>query len=746
MLKRIFTLTSFKIGFFATLVVIVVYFYDPLFFRLVDQKALDMKFKSRGTMQPVNEIAIAAIDEKSFDELGRWPWPRSTQAKLVDILTGYYKVKVIGFDVVFSRADDSDLNTLKTLEGKLERKKIQDKRLTNIIRQEKRRVDHDSRFEKSIKKSGKVVLGYFFFMSSEEMGHKKKEDLDKYIENIIDSNYKLVFYRSREAKEAPFRNAYAVESSIKRLCKVAKGQGYLNYIPDDDGSVRRIPMVIKYQDRLFPSFPLMVIREYLGSKNLILKVAGFGVEEIRLGDALIPTDERGHFLVNYYGPSNTFPHYSFTDIIHKRISPDKLKGKIVLVGSTSVEDLKVTPFDRTFPGVEVHANVISNVLSQQFIVRPDWIKMFGIIIMFLLGIIMSILLPRLKTIYGFGFALFLIPSYFFIDRYLFIHKGLWLTVVYPVVLIVFVYAEVTLFRYMTEEKEKRFIRGAFGQYLSPKVIEQLMDDPEMLKLGGERKVLTAFFSDVAGFSSVSEKLEPEELVELLNDYLTEMSRIILKYEGTVDKYEGDAIIAFFGAPLSMEDHALKACLVSIEMQKRLQTLREKWKEEGMPELFCRIGLNTGPMVVGNMGSKTRMDYTIMGDAVNLASRLEGINKQYHTSILITKETYESTNGGVEARELDVIRVVGKKEPVSIYELLGKKGDIGEKKEKAIKVFNDGLQQYREGKWEEAMDCFQKVLDIDSNDGPSTIYVERCKEFINNQPPDGWDGVFEYQEK
>ena len=273
-----------------------------------------------------------------------------------------------------------------------------------------------------------------------------------------------------------------------------------------------------------------------------------------------------------------------------------------------------------------------------------------------------------------------------------------------------------------------------------------MEHPDMLRLGGERKVLTAFFSDAAGFTTISEKLKPEELVELLNEYLTEMTDIILKYDGTVDKYEGDAIIAFFGAPISIDDQALKACRTAIEMQKKLKILREKWRSENKPELFVRIGLNTGPMVVGNMGSRTRMDYTIMGDAVNLASRLEGINKNYNTFIMISEETFRSAQDAIVARELDIIRVKGKSEPVKVYELIDTKEEADSQQLKILEIFQTGLEKYREKKWKEALDYFNQVLMLDKNDGPSLVYIQRCEEFIQDPPRDDWDGIFDHMTK
>jgi adenylate cyclase len=362
------------------------------------------------------------------------------------------------------------------------------------------------------------------------------------------------------------------------------------------------------------------------------------------------------------------------------------------------------------------------------------------------GFILSLVSLYFKALVMAVMTLLGVVGYISLDLYMFVEKGIWINVVFPVFTQLFVYSGITVYRFTFEEREKRFIKGAFSQYLAPAVVNQLVGDPNLLKLGGERKVLTAFFSDVARFSTRSEKLTPEELVLLLNEYLSEMTDIIMKYEGTVDKFEGDAIIAFFGAPIPQEDHARRACLATLDMQKRCNEMRKTWREQGKHELFMRIGLNTGPMVVGNMGSKTRMDYTMMGDSVNLAARLEGVNKQYGTYDMFSEFTYEHVKDEVEVRELDLIRVVGKSEPVRIYQLLCRKGELDEKMSKIIDLYAKGLEHYRKQEWDDALDSFGEVLEIDEKDGPSLTFFERCLLFQKESPPADWDGVFSMKTK
>jgi adenylate cyclase len=493
---------------------------------------------------------------------------------------------------------------------------------------------------------------------------------------------------------------------------------------------------------LFPPLSLQMIHEATHLATGV-RIAQFGVDGVKLGDRLIPSSESGDFLVNYFGPAFTFTHYSASDVLSRQIGAKELKGKIVLVGGTAAgtHDIHVSPYGALYPGVEIHANVIESILNEDFLKRPDWLRVVDIGVILVSGIILGWMSRLLKA---YTMALFLVVGvfgYLGVDYYLFTSKGLWLHSVYPVFTQIFVYSGITLYQYAFETRQKRFIQSAFSQYLAPEVVNRLVEDPSLLKLGGERKVLTAFFSDVAGFSTISEKLSPDELVELLNHYLTEMTDIILKYQGTVDKFEGDAIIAFFGAPVPFEDHALRACLVSLEMQKRLAELRDEWRKEGKHELFMRIGLNTGPMVVGNMGSSARMDYTMMGDSVNLAARLEGVNKQYKTYTMISQFTYEHAKEGIETRKLDSIRVMGKKEPVDIYEVLGKKGEMDENIREILSLFNQGIGHYEQRQWQEGITCFEQALKIHPEDGPSSTYLERCRGFLETPPPDEWDGVY-----
>jgi class 3 adenylate cyclase len=442
-----------------------------------------------------------------------------------------------------------------------------------------------------------------------------------------------------------------------------------------------------------------------------------------------------------------YPLY-FTDVLvaGRPITRDDFKDKVYFYGltATGTHDLNPMPFNPRYPMLGLHANAFNTMLTGKFIHRS---KFFGnTLLMLIIGLMMGYLVPRFRPVIGALFVVVLAVAYLLVSFFLFKYKGAWIDVTGPVGIITLTYLVITFYNYITEEREKKYIKGAFQHYLSPTVIEQLVDNPDMLQLGGERKVLTAYFSDVAGFSSISESLSPEDLVSLLNEYLTEMCDIILNYEGTVDKFEGDAIISFFGAPISYDDHAKRACFACLDMQARLVELRKMWKEQGRPELNVRMGVNTGPMVVGNMGSKTRMDYTMMGDSVNLAARLEGAGKQYGIYTMISQFTYEVVKEFVEVRELDRIRVMGKEEPVVVYELLSRAGELDGDSKKLVTGYNRALGHYKGADFKKAGTEFAKLLNDFPGDGPAKTYVDRCEEFQAEPPPSDWDGVYVLKSK
>ena len=727
-----------------TIICIILYFLKPSFLELMELKVFDLRFLSRGTQKPGSEIAIATIDEKSLDELGRWPWPRTIIAQLVDKLSSC-QVKAIGFDIVFPEPDEnSPLKSVISFKRKVEELNVGDPRLTNFLSQVEKGADTDRILTSAIKRSQNVVLGYFFHTTLEEVKSLKKDLLEKRINNILSSEYTMIKFLSKEAHRVPLEEATAAESNLSELSSAASSSGYFNVFTDDDGAVRWIPLVIRCQNQYFAPLSLQVLRRYLDSPPLSLKVADFGIESIELGNVRIPTDEQGRMLINYRGYPRTFPYYSITDILHDRIPKETFKDKIVLVGATAIGiyDIRITPFAKEFPGLEIHANVIDNILRGDFLIRPAWLKVFDLFAIVLIGMILGLFIPRVKALFGLIFSLSFFAIYLSIDRYLFQHLNLWLSIVYPLIALFTVYTGITVYRYVTEEREKKKIKGAFQQYVTEAVVNEMLKNPDKLKLGGEKKELTVLFSDIRGFTTISEQMSPETLVKFLNEYLTVMTDIVFKYNGLLDKYMGDAIMAVFGAPLDQKDHSLKACLTALEMMEELKRLKERWESQGMPPLNIGIGINSGPMVVGNMGSERRFDYTVMGDNVNLGSRLEGLNKEYGTNIIVSEFTINQTKNQLVTREIDLVRVKGKEQVVKIFELMGRDKPTPQVST-FLENYHEGINAYRLREWDKGIDKLQKALQIFPQDHLTKMYISRCLELKENPPGESWDSVSIY---
>ena len=709
-IKNIMTLSPLKISIVLVILALVVFFMDPHFLRFMELKALDLRMVSRGQLPTTGQVIIATVDEKSLSEIGRWPWSRSMTAKLVDSLKEY-GAKAVGFDIVFAEPEQSACPSA------------------------------DAILAKSVKSAKNVSLGYFFHTSMKDVEFLTEEYINASGSLIGGSMYSMVREKGHEG-DYNLITAYAPVPSIKAIAESGENCGYFNAFPDPDGVIRWSPLVIKFQDNFYYSLPIALLMQYLDYPMIVLNLAEFGVDGVMLGDLRIPTDEIGRLLINYLGPAKTFPHYSISDIIAGRLSPELIKGKIVIVGATAtgIYDLRVTPFSPVYPGVELHATVVENILQGNFLEQSAWTTFIDICGIIVFGMIIGIAIPRLKALQGILLVMVLLGGFVAGNTLIFAKYNTWLNMVYPVLTMMTIYLVITVYRYFTEEREKKKIRGAFQYYLTASVINELLKDPTKLKLGGDKKDLTVMFSDIRGFTTISEKLTPEELVHLLNEYLTAMTDIVFKYEGLLDKYIGDAIMAVFGAPVDQPDHAMRSCRTALEMMATLKGLQQKWAAEGRPFVDIGVGINSGDMVVGNMGSNMRFDYTVMGDNVNLSSRLEGINKEYGTHIVISEFTYEVVKEEVFCRELDAVRVKGKKLPVKIYELICERKDAAEHEE-YIGRFHAGLAHYKAARWDEGIAAFKSVLEIRPDDPPAKLYIQRCQDLKENPPEGEGDGVF-----
>lgn len=713
------------------------------FLSIMELKTIDLRFKLRGEKAIGGHVVLAAVDEKSLKEEGRWAWPRSKIADLITRLSDK-GARVIAFDIGFFEPESTIItNTIEDIKKTAQELDNGDERFITYLKGLQYQQDNDRILAEAIKKAkADVVLGFFFQINPEDAAHFSEEEIRLHEKNISGAQYTLTKMHSEQAKYATMTEAVSPQSNITKITDSTPLAGYFNKLTDPDGVVRKIPLVIRFNETFFAPLSLKAISAFKETP-LMIEVGDMGVGSITIGDLSIPVDDRGEMFINYRGEEHTFPHISATDILHDRVPEEQLRNKIVLVGATAIgiHDECVTPMAKVFPGPEVHLNIIDSILSEDFIFHPVWAAIFDLLIIIFAGFFLALVLSRAGAFTGGISAVLLFGGYIWLCHYFFSHMGWILNMVYPLTVFLAIYVAVTSYKYFSEEGQKRFIREAFSKYLAPEVVDQLISSPNKLVLGGERREITAFFSDVQGFTSISEKLNPEELVELLNEFLTEVTDIIMQHQGGVDKFEGDAVISFFGAPLELKNHAEAACLACVDIQERMKTLRQQWRDQGKPELKVRIGLFSGPAVVGNMGSRNRMDYTMMGDTVNTAARLEGVNKKYGTFTMIGDTTYQAAAKSIAVRRLDAVKVIGKDQPIVIYEVLGRIGKISEALSDTVECYDKGFNEYRQRNWSKAIAFFQMGLDLTPDDGPSKAMINRCKAYIENPPPDNWDGSF-----
>jgi len=692
----------------------------------LDTRVVDLRLLERGPTPASDEVVIVAIDDASLETVGRWPWPRSTVAALLDGLTRA-EPAVIGFDVVQSEASATrPIRLLQQPAG------IDEEAWSRVRAMLAQTSDDDALLAGAVKASGRVVLGYFFDFD--------RPMLDREPQSI--TTYNVVQQAADGAGQRYLRNARDAVTNLPALTEAATATGYFNVFPDSgDGLFRRVPVVLRYGDSFALPLSLAMVQRYWDDAPAMLRLAEYGAQSIQLGPRTIPVSENGDLLLNYRGPRRTFRHVAAADVLAGRIPVDVLRGKLVLVGvtATAVADVRATPFDGVLPGVEIHATAIDNVLSGQFLRQPKWTVLVEIAAMLLASLALGLGLRYARGALGALVAVLLGAVYVVGTQLLFESSGIPLGLLFPLVTIAAVYSAISLEHFSVERAEKRRTREAFGLYLNPELARLVSERPELLKLGGDKRVLTVLFSDIRGFTSISEGLEPERLVELLNSYLGEMTDIVFDHQGTLDKYVGDAIMAVWGAPIAHADHARRSCLAAIDMVERLEALRAVWCERGWPALDIGIGVHTGEVVVGNMGSAKRLSYTAIGDNVNVASRLEGLTKLYGVRIIASESTLGDAGSSVVARELDLVQVKGKARPVRIYEIMGRSDERAELAT-VCERFAEGLAAYRARHWRDAEQAFREVDAMCGGDGPSRLYLYRCEQFAARPPASDWRGV------
>ena len=677
-------------------IIALTYVTKPVFLERLSLRIEDTKFAVREflgkTPKPSDKVVVVAIDEKSINELGRWPWSRKEIAKLIEALS---TAKVVALDVVFSEPEDEE---------------------------------SDGVLAKSIEKAGNVVLGFFFRLSSTQ---KEEPDALSLLQDSEFLRYKL------RSKEVGLLDIPYVELPLSEFMANALALGYLNAEPDVDAIYRKYTLAHMFRGGVYLPLAIQALRFYEG-KDVYMELSRDGIDKFVFKDREIPVYAGRFHRINFYNLKD-IEVVPAVDVIKGRIKSDEFKGKAVFVGATEIGiyDVRPTPVDPVTPGVFLHAMTFSNFESSHFIYSNPFIDLGSV--MFMAFIPFLVVAFRKFTV---RVALYLFPlvAYPILSYTLFSFVSSDLNLFYPVTSLFLSFITQEGIKILTAERNIRELRRAFSSYVSPQLLEIITRNPDRLRLGGEKRVVTVLFSDIRGFTSLSEKLKPEELVYLLNEFLTPMTEIILSNGGMLDKYIGDAIMAIFNAPVDVENHADKACLSAIEMVRTLDGINHNFKREFGVTLDIGIGINTGEAVVGNMGSRQRFDYTAIGDTVNLASRLEGLNKLYGTRIILSENTKNALAGDFLLRTLDVVVVKGKREPVKIYELLE---DTEENRER-VRLFEKALNEYFAGNFEGAMLLFEEVS-IRFGDRPSSVFMKRCEDMLKN-PPKEWRGIYVAREK
>ncbi|NLI29986.1 MAG: adenylate/guanylate cyclase domain-containing protein [Nitrospiraceae bacterium] len=606
----------------------------PAYLEQIENHTLDYRFKLRGPLANPGTVVIAAIDEKSISRLGRWPWSRERLAQLVDRLHGY-GAEIVVFDIILSEKEAND-----------------------------------RRLAQSLERAGNVLLPLVF--EFEKSPHPKPAgDL------LMPAAFVSVANAERFEKLNPI-HAENVLMPVPLLAAQAMWLGYINMIPDADGVVRWEMLAIEHDGYLYPPITLAAAAMYKGIPWD--RVGIDATQAVNLGPDRVATDQWGRMLINYYGPGHSFRHIPIIDILDGTVDPKMLQRKIVLVGATAVGiyDLRVTPFDAAMAGVEKHASVITSLLEQRLLRKaPLWMDL---VFLLLFGIAAALLIPRFRAVQAALVMAALLFSCGALAAFLFTGNGIVLTMIYPLLNITGTFLVITIYNYAVEERYSKQIRAMFSSYVTERVVNELIKNPDMAKLGGERREVTVLFSDVKGFTAFSERHSPEEVVSILNEYLTAMTDVIFRWEGTLDKFIGDAIVVFWGAPMPQENHVERAINCALHMHQRLGELQEKWKAEGKPVLSAGIGINTGEVLVGNIGAEgKKMDYTVIGDHVNLGARAEGLTRRYDVPIILTEYSVAKLQARMAAtggelighysiRALERVIVKGKDTPVGIFAL------------------------------------------------------------------------------
>jgi adenylate cyclase len=688
-------------------------------------------------------IVVVDIDEKSLAAEGRWPWRRDKIAALVDRLFDHYQAGIVGFDIVFAERDESSgLDVLRELaQGELK----DDPRYRAALGRIEPRLEYDRAFADRLG-SGLVVLGYYFsnVISSDGKGRAS---------GLLPAP--VLPPGTFKGRNVGFTRWVGYGANLPELQQAARSGGHFNPWPDEDGITRRVPMLAEYDGAYYESLSLAVLRLGLGSPRV---VPGFaedtfwtrnypGLEWLELGDVRIPIDSMVTALVPYRGPQGSYPYVSATEVLQAQVPVELLKSKIILIGTTApgLFDLRATPVDRAYPGVEIHANLIAGMIDGTIKQRPPYVLGAEVVLLVLAGIVMAAVLPLVNPFRATLVTVLVLISVFGTNVLVWTQADLVLPLASGMLMIALLFGLNMSYGFFVESRAKRQITGLFGQYVPSELVDEMSQNPAAFTMEGDSREMSVLFTDVRGFTTIAEGLDPRQLSQLMNEFLTPLTRVIYRHRGTIDKYIGDCIMAFWGAPMVDPGHARNAVLAGLEMHRVLADLAPEFKSRGWPEIRIGVGINSGRMSVGNMGSEIRVAYTVMGDAVNLASRLEGLTKQFGIG-LIVGETTRAQAPEFVYRELDRVVVKGKDAPVTIHEPLGLQGELPAGLVDELKLWAQALRFYRSQDWDMAELQLLNLLKAYPSRTLYQAFLDRIALYRVAPPGKGWDGAYRFETK
>ncbi len=688
--------TRFLILLISLLLTLILYYFkiNPIYrfsFGVEDSKFIIRKILHLAPV-PFKNAVIVAIDEKSINQLGRWPWDRQIIAKLIKNL---YKANLVVLDIIFSERQNSKADKI---------------------------------LAQTISENNNVILGFFLRKEATEIVDNASLDLLRY------SEY-LRYVKKTSTISLP--SLPFVEINLPEFMESSLASASINNEPDPDGIYRKYYIAFFFKGSIYFTLAFQAYRFYL-NKDFYMELSDKGIQKLKIDDQIIPVIDGQFVKLNFYNDISPFV-VSAIDVINKKVDPTFFKNKVVFVGATEIGiyDMRPTPIDPTTPGVFLHFTAFSNLALNQFLKTSKLFNALAIFILIFVTFLSSFIKSYKMRALAYTVA---IVFYIIFVNLLFIFKFFDLNLFYPSIGLLLS----TLFQEGTTaiftEKRIRHLRKAFESYVSPQLLEIIVKNPNKLKLGGEKKEIAVLFSDIRGFTSISEEIAPEKLISLLNEYFDPITQIILDQRGMLDKYIGDAIMAIFNAPIDIDHFADRACISALEMLNCLEKLNPIFRKKYNVVLDIGIGINTGYAVIGNIGSSMRFDYTAIGDVVNLASRLEGLNKLYKTRIIISESTKNRLTQPFLTRKLDLVAAKGKKKAILIFELL----KDNDKNRKIVPIFEKAINLYFKGEFKKALKIFEKLAE-EYDDKTSLVFIERCKQFIAN-PPHSWDGIFRAQIK